>query len=454
MPQVEYDRIKALLQRVLESEPTNQGRASGFVQRASKVTAVLFIQMLVLGCWQERETKLADLVQVGRRLGVQVSIPGLNQRLTGAAVALLQGVLRAALSHGHSAVAAGCAVFQRFTGVYLQDSTYVSLPPTLAEQLAGSGGKASAAGAKVVLNYEYRSGVIAALEVVAGRTPDQRCRQALQLAVAGSLHIFDLGFYALATLAQLAAAGSYFLCRHQYQTTLYTAPATPATPATPAGPERLDLLAVLKQHFRPPTAAPVWEFPALLGAHQHLPVRIVVARLPQAQVDARRRRIRANARRRNTTPAAATLALAEWNIFCTNVPTDWWSAEQVLTAYRIRWQVELLFKLFKSQAGLDHIGNCRPTRILCFFYAHLIALVLTQQLTAPLRFPNHRELSLPKAFHQLQHAVARLCQLVARRWRGLRPWLSTFAADCYALALKDKHATHPSTYQLLSDLNA
>lgn len=451
MPRVEYDRIKALLQTVLESVPTEQGRASGFVQRASKVTAVLFVQMLVLGCWQERVTKLVDLVQVGRRLGVEVSIPGLNQRLSGAAVALLQAVLRAALSQGQAAAAAGCAIFRPFAGVYLQDSTYVSLPAALEGQLAGSGGNASAAGAKVVLNYEYRAGVIAALEVVAGRTPDQCCRQALQLAAAGSLHIFDLGFYALATLAQLAAAGSYFLCRHQYQTALYTASATPV-PAV--RPERLDLLAVLKRHFRPPNTNPLWEFSALLGAQQRLPVRIVVVRLPQAQVDARRRRIWANAQRRGTTPAAATLALAEWNIFCTNVPAACWSAEQVLAAYPIRWQVELLFKLFKSQAGLDHIGNRRPARVLCFFYARLIALVLTQQLTAPLRFPDNCELSPPKAFHQLQHAVARLCQIVARRWRGLRPWLAAFAADCYALALKDKHATRPSSYQYLSALNA
>ncbi len=447
MPGAEYERLKGLLQTVLETVAELDGRATGFVQRASKVTAVLFVQVLVLGCWQERVTKLVDLVQVGRRLGVQVSIPGLNQRINGAAVRLLQAVLRAALTGGQQATVAGCAIFQRFAAVYLQDSTYVSLPAGLAGQLAGSGGNASAAGAKVVLNYEYRKGVIAALDVVSGRTPDQRCRQTLPLAARGSLHIFDLGFYALALLSQLAGEGSYFLCRHQFQTVLYSAGAG-------ATAQRLDLLATLKQYFRQHSTETVWEFAALLGAQTRIPVRIVVARLPATIVAKRRRRIRANAQRRSTTPATLTLALAEWNIFCTNVPAATWSAEQVLAAYRIRWQVELLFKLFKSQAGLDCIDNWRPERVLCFFYARLIALVLTQQLTAPLRFPSNRELSLPKAFHLLQHAIAQLRHIIAHRWRGFRPWLAAFVADSSALALKDKHATLPSTYQSLCELNA
>jgi hypothetical protein len=449
MPRVEYDRIKALLQAVLASVPESEGRASGFVQRESKVTAVLFVQMLVLGCWRERVVKLADLVLVGRKLGVAVSIPGLNQRITGAAVALLRAVLSAALAHGQRGADERCASLVRFAAVYLQDSTQVNLPAGLASLWAGSGGNAAAAAAKVVLNYEYRSGVIAALQVVAGRTPDQGCRLTQQLAVRTSLHIFDLGFYALEALAQLAAAGSFFLCRHQYQSALHTREEHPV---------RIDLLARLKAHHkrchRHDKSADVWEFAALLGARQRLPVRIVVNRLPPSVVAQRRRRIRANAQRRRTTPAPLTLALAEWNLFCTNVPADWWSTQQVIAAYRIRWQVELLFKLAKSQAGLDHIGDWRQERVLCFLYARLIVLVLSHHLTAPLRFPDERELSPAKALHLLQHSIHRLIHAAAHRWRGLRSWLAAFADECRALALKDQRTSRPSTYQHLCELDA
>jgi hypothetical protein len=446
MPRVEYDRLKALLQAVLATEPAAQGRVSGFVQRASKVTAVLFVQMVVLGCWREREVKLADWVQVGQQLGVQVTIPGLDQRINGAAVELLRRVLRSALAYTQrcrmGTVEAGCALFQRFAAVHLQDSTYLKLPETLAALFAGVGGNASAAGAKVVLDYEYRTGVIGALQVVAGRVPDQGCRLTQQLAVPTSLHIFDLGFYALETLHQLVTAGSYFLCRHQHQTALYTCAATPV---------RIDLLAWLQAHHRRCNDA-VWEFEAQLGARQRLPVRIVVHRLPSHIVAARLRRLHKDAKRQRRTLTPRTLALAEWNIFCTNVPPTWWDSQQVLAAYRLRWQVELLFKLAKSQAGLAASGNWRPARVLCCLYARLIVLVLTYQLTAPLRFPDDRELSPAKAFHLMQHAIHHLAHVAAHRWRGLRSWLAAFATQCRTLALKDKRITHPSTYDLLCAL--
>lgn len=463
MPQDEYERIKALLQKVLERVPSEQGRISGFVRRASKLTAVLFVQILVLGCWQQRKASLVDLVQVGQQLGIEISPPGLHQRINQAAVVLLRSVLQAAVEQPRPhAPDATRGIFQHFSQVDIEDSSYVSLPPLLAEQLAGSGGDASPAGAKVVLNYEYHTGTLAAVALVAGRTPDSHCGQAAQLASPGSLHFFDLGFYALGLLAKLCAADAYFLCRHHAQTALFSAEEN-----ADGSPQRLDLLTVLRTQGgkrAAGTQAAIWELPVLLGVKEKLPVRLIAVRLPPAVVEERRRRLREDARRRGRTPTAERLALAEWNIFCTNVPGDWWSAEQVAAAYRVRWQVELLFKLCKSQAGLDAIEGERVERILCFFYARLIAVVLSQQILASWRFVTEvdvkqgtetlRELSSSKAFHLLQRAIPSCSRIIALRWRGLKSWLTKLGAACKALALKDKRRKQPSTFQRLAALGA
>jgi hypothetical protein len=437
MPEQEYDRVQELLQTVLERVGQEQGAASGFVQRASKVTAALFVQMLVLGCWQEAGVTLLDWVRVGHQLGVQVTVAGLHQRLTGAAVELLRVVLRAALGVGQAVVS--CTLFSGFAGVYLQDSTYLTLPAGLAGLYPGSGGAASPAGAKVVLNYEYRSGTIAALEVVAGRTADQGCRLTQRLAVPTSLHIFDLGFYALETLLALVQAGSYFLCRHQSQTALYS---------LAARPQRIDLLATLTA-----CTTGLCEFEALLGAKTRIPVRIIAERLPAAAVAQRRTQLLENARRQRRTLAPLTLLLLEWNIFCTNVPATHWNGAQVIAAYAVRWQVELLFKLCKSQAGLDQFGNWHAPRILCQLYARLIALVLSQHLLAPLRFTDAGELSPPKAFDHLQHLIPHLILVIANRWKGLKPLLHALADLCLSLALKEKRTHRLTSYQQLSLLN-
>ena len=73
------------------------------------------------------------------------------------------------------------------------------------------------------------------------------------------------------------------------------------------------------------------------------------------------------------------------------------SIEQVALLYRVRWQIELVFKLWKSYCGFDHIQGMRRERILFELYAKMIGIILTQFLLAPLRMPQdtgaNREIS-------------------------------------------------------------
>lgn len=432
MPEVQYDKEANYVQTVLERLVEPLARATGFVVRQSKVTGVRFVQMLVLACLERAGVSLSDMVAVGQDLGVEVSGPGLNQRIDGTAVALLRQVLAEAVA-GAPERAGDCALFARFRAVHIEDSSYLSLPPVLAEAWRGAGGNASQAGAKVLLDYDYRCGRLAAVELVEGVAADQASPLAQAVAEPGSLHLFDLGFFSQQRLAQLSAGGSYFVSRLQYQTALYT-----------LDHARLDLAGVLS-HLTTPSL----EVEVLLGATVKLPVRLLVQRVPQAVAEQRRRKAKAVAKRRGRTLSPLTLRLMDWNLFCTNVPSQWWGLEQVLAVYKLRWQVELLFKLFKSQAGLDQIGNWRADRILAQLYARLIGLVLAQTLLAPLRFRGRRELSLSKAFRHLQRFLPRLTLAIAQAWQPLADLLQHLAHTCLRLALKDKRIKNPSTYDQL-----
>ena len=44
----------------------------------------------------------------------------------------------------------------------------------------------------------------------------------------------------------------------------------------------------------------------------------------------------------------------------TNLPRDEFSVQQVMDAYRLRWQIELLFKEWKSYANLHAFGTSNP----------------------------------------------------------------------------------------------
>jgi hypothetical protein len=105
----------------------------------------------------------------------------------------------------------------------------------------------------------------------------------------------------------------------------------------------------------------------------------------------RRRKAKANAQRKGRTLSAEKLTWLQWNVYITNVPQTMLTFDQTVLLYRLRWQIELLFKLWKSEAQLDRVAGRLRERVLCEIYAKLIGMVVFQYLSAPVRW-TEREL--------------------------------------------------------------
>ncbi len=248
-----------------------------------------------------------------------------------------------------------------------------------------------------------------------------------------SLTLLDLGFFKKTRFEAIAAAGGYFLSRLQSQTGVY---------AQSDAPTALDLLSVLTAQ-----SAPIGEIAGYLRADHPLPVRLVYCRLPPSVVNQRRRKAKAAARRRGEGCSKRHLALLEWSLFITNVPLGWLSSQQVLLVYRVRWQIEWDFKVWKSQARLNYIGEWRLERLLCQFYGHLLGLICFHNLVAPYRVCSSRELSLAKALVVVRRFVFRLVSAITHHGRGLARLFAHMADDFHRFALKTQRRKSPSTYQ-------
>ena len=149
-------------------------------------------------------------------------------------------------------------------------------------------------------------------------------------------------------------------------------------------------------------------------------------------------------------PSQIYLKLLEWQFFITNIPKEWLRFDQILLLYRVRWQIELVFKLWKSQANLDAIGNWRKDRILVHFYARLIGLVLFFALTAHLRWSFSVELSLPKAFKSFQEKIPAILRSIRLGWHSFFAVLSRLYAHWRHYDLKTHRVANPSTLTALS----
>lgn len=68
--------------------------------------------------------------------------------------------------------------------------------------------------------------------------------------------------------------------------------------------------------------------------------------------------------------------------YVTNLSPKEFSAEEIAELYRLRWQVEMLFKELKSDVAIDDLRSKREEVILCHIYAALITVMLSRFLCA------------------------------------------------------------------------
>jgi hypothetical protein len=143
------------------------------------------------------------------------------------------------------------------------------------------------------------------------------------------------------------------------------------------------------------------------------------------------------------------LAWCDWTLVVTNAPAALLSLCEALVLLRARWQVELLFKLWKSYGHIDESRSAKPWRVACEVFAKLLAMVVQHWilLTGCWAVPAR---SLVKAAQTLrQHALHLLCSLSAGA--ALCAAMAT-VQRCVATGCRlNRRKKHPNTYQLLLD---
>ncbi len=108
--------------------------------------------------------------------------------------------------------------------------------------------------------------------------------------------------------------------------------------------------------------------------------RICVIRKSNEAIKLAHEKLKKNAKKRGHSIKPETLEYAKFVIVFTNYPEDSFSAIEVLDWYRIRWQVELVFKRFKSIAQLGHLPKHSDDSSKAWLYGKLFVALLTSKL--------------------------------------------------------------------------
>jgi hypothetical protein len=364
-----HDQVK----KFFEQTAQEKARETKFVRRDSPLDGRLFLISLVLTVFQHGVIVLDQLAKAAHKINPKVSLSGqaFKERFNAFAVEFLKAMLADALKLTMPAPDRVAPLLEVFAAVYLLDSSSVTLPDTLEKDFRGCGGVGAKAAAKVYLLLNYLSGAYETLRIEHGRQPDQKMGQEFIAGRRpGALWIFDLGFFNTAFLAAIAEASSFFLSRLAASQQVFRA-------RNPRGElERLDLDRLLLR-----SARELFEIAVVFGAKQEVIARLIIAPVPKEVANARRRRARQAARKQGRTPAQTTLNRCDWTLLLTNTSERQLPTSTALKVYGVRWQVELVFKLFKSDAKLETINATEGNRVKCEFYAKLIALLIFNRVS-------------------------------------------------------------------------
>ncbi len=426
--------VWAALYTVLTTVANTAARSAQFIQRQRQLTGASFVQALVFGFLAKPAASLDQLAQAAATADTPITPQGLEQRFTPQAAACLQTVLGAAAQQVIAADPVAIPLLQRFTGVYVLDSTVGMLPDALEGEWRGNGGSTAvgtSAALKVQVLWNLTCGSLQHVSLQAGRANDNAAAVQQADLPAGALRIADLGYFAVPRIAALSAQQVFVLSRLNTQVALFDAQG-----------QRLSLLELLSQ------AGPTLDLPVLLGAEQRLPVRLLAVRVPQEVADQRRRRLREEFRAKGKTSSGRLLALAAWTTAVTTVPSEQLSLEEAVVLLRARWQIELLFKLWKSHGQVDEWRSAQPWRILCEVYAKLLAMIVQHWvlLVGCWHQPNR---SLVKAAQTVQGYAMALLSALGKSPERVTEILVEVHRCLLRTARLNSRKKKPSTYQLL-----
>lgn len=450
IPQVSEAMETILCQRAQALE-----RATGFVQRATaRLDGPRFAQTTVLTWMHSPMASYGQLQITAASLGVKVSKQAIEQRFSASSARLLRALFEEATATLISSESCVSEVISRFAGVYLQDGTIISLPASLAPQWPSGNPSGTGAALRVQARWEIGQGQLAGVWLQAAQEAERSGAPIETPVPAGSLFNADMGYFTLPQMRQRGEQGQYWLAHAKATLCI-----------TDASGHSGDLLTFLQS--QPGDRVDVW---VQVGKRERVSARLLAVRVSaptaqqrrqratrrithppkgvQARVPGRRKsKEQRQGKRKDKPVSAARLRLADWTILLTNVPGEQLTVDEALALARCRWQIELLWKLWKQEGKLDTWASAQPERIVTEIYAKLLGLLITHWLTliGCWHAPN-------RSLVQAKQAVAWMTPCVALSFAGLVP-----LQQVVTQSVQTMHGTHidtrrrrPNTCQLLA----
>lgn len=378
--------LAKLCQEFFGETANNLSITTGFIKRQRKITGSAFLKAIVFGNMSDSNCSLDGMRNFLSEETIDISAQGLDFRFTEVAVKFMQSMYEQCLKLFRNTMPLDCNILQQFNSVKLLDSSHIILPANMADMYKGCGacykGRSSTVQSSLKLQvvFDYLNQSLDKVDITEGIRADQGYREHLSNISTKDLLISDLGYFVPASFIQIIELGAYFISRYKADTNIYD----------PITEEKIDLLNLLDNKF-------FLSKDVLLGKQAKVKLRIICHKLTDEQAIGRRRKANLLAKSHKYKSSSRNQRLLDWSIFITNISEDMVNAEHICSV--------LIF---------HGLSNC-------------------------VELANDREISLTKAFIELQKRSRELFLSITGRLNDLEQFLKKLIIDWGKFSLKDKY---------------
>jgi hypothetical protein len=383
-------------------------KQTGFKQRNSIITPKAFLNTLFFSnlksCPSLSEYSIDLEYQSDKRVTKQAIDKRFNERTKLMLTTLLEKILASQIKRKLP------LVNDHFSEIRIMDSSDFVLSKNLAYHFPGYGGPGREAIAQVQLEYELLGGKVTRLSLGSALEADAKAgMERLDEIPPKALLIRDLGYSSPKAFGKLTSRNIYFVSRAKAQWSMYY---------KEDGVMRELTIYDIKDRLNN-SKEKYLDMDIFVGQKILTPVRLIANLLSEDQTLKRIKKKKAN----RGTLSQLAIDSACLNLFVTNIEREKCDASKVYQLYTLRWQIELIFKAWKSMMAIHKLHPMNSIRLECVMLIKFIWVMLNWSLLKLTEEVVGVEMSLHKMVRTLTGRAFLLNLLILENSDKLTNWL-------------------------------
>lgn len=264
-----------------------------------------------------------------------------------------------------------------FDQLRIKDGTRFDLPKQLRKYFRGFGGSCTSDSA-LCIQYEFdlKSLKFVSFKLTDANIPDiAEARKTVGEVSRNELILRDLGYFLLESFSQINDKGAFFVSRINSMVTVKE------------NSKSFDFKK-LYQHMLQ-TGQTIVEKQVKLGLEKPVAVRMVAQLVPDDIYQKRINYLEKMAKKKGYSVSDEARFRSRFFLIITNIQAEVITGEDLFKLYRLRWQIELMFKHWKSKMGIHKVQKMKYQRFLCMILAKLIYIMLCMEIISITRHEQY-----------------------------------------------------------------